>query len=40
MVTVTTRVAISADNKRLTATQTDKNAQGQTVNKVIVAGKQ
>ena len=39
-VTVTTRVAVSADNKRLTATQTDKNAQGQTVNKVIVAGKQ
>ena len=38
-VTVTTRVAISADNKGLTATQTDKNAQGQTVNKVIVAGK-
>jgi hypothetical protein len=32
-------VAISADNKWLTATQTDKNAQGQTVNKVIVAGK-
>jgi hypothetical protein len=39
-VTVTTRVAISADNKRLTATQTDKNAQGQAVNNVIVAGKQ
>jgi hypothetical protein len=33
-------VAISADNKSLTATQTDKNAQGQTVNKIIVAGKQ
>jgi hypothetical protein len=39
-VTVTTRVAISADGKTLTATQTDKNAQGQTVNNVIVAGKQ
>jgi len=38
-VTVTTRVAISADNKWLTATQTDKNAQGQTVNKASVAGK-
>jgi hypothetical protein len=39
-VTVTTRVAISADYMRLTATQTVKNAQGQTVNKVIGAGKQ
>jgi hypothetical protein len=39
-VTVTTRVAISADGKTLAATQTDKNAQGQTVNKFIVAGKQ
>ena len=39
-VTVTTKVAISADGKTLTATQTDKNALGQTVNKVIVAGKQ
>jgi hypothetical protein len=39
-VTVTTRVAISADGKTLTATQADKNAQGQTVNEVIVAGKQ
>jgi hypothetical protein len=37
-VTVTTRVAISADGNTLT--QTDKNAQGQTVNNVIVAGKQ
>jgi len=39
-VTVTTRVAISADNKTLTAAQTDKNAQGQIVNNVLVAGKQ
>jgi len=37
---VTTKVSISADHKRLMAAQTDKNAQGQTVNKVIVAGKQ
>jgi hypothetical protein len=33
-------VALSADNKRLPAPQTGKNAQGQAVNKVIVAGKQ
>jgi hypothetical protein len=39
-VTVTTRVAISADGETLTATQTDKRAQGQTVNNFIVAGKQ
>jgi len=39
-VTVTARVAISADGKTLTATQTDRNAQGQTVNEVIGAGKQ
>jgi len=39
-VTVTTRVAISADGKTMTATQTDKNAQGQTANNSIVAGKQ
>ena len=38
--TVTTRVAISAENKMQTATQTDKNAQFQTLDKVIVAGKQ
>jgi hypothetical protein len=35
-VTVTTRVAISAGYMRLTATQTVKNAEGQTVNNVIV----
>jgi hypothetical protein len=38
--TVTTRVVISADGKILTATQTGKDAQGQTVNNVIVADKQ
>ena len=38
--TVTTRVAISADGKTLTATQTGKNAQGQNVNNTIVADKQ
>jgi len=38
--TVTTRVAISADGKTLTATQTGKNAQGQAVKNVIVAEKQ
>ena len=38
--TVTTRVAISADGKTLTATQTGTNAQGQTVSNVIVADKQ
>ena len=38
--TVTTRVAISADGKTLTATQTGKDAQGQSVNNVIVADKQ
>ena len=38
--TVTTRVAISADGKTLTATQTGKNAQGQNVNNMIVADKQ
>jgi hypothetical protein len=38
-VTVTTKVAISADNKKLTATQTGKNTRGQTLNMVIVAGK-
>jgi len=35
-VTVTTRVAISAGFMRLTATQTVKTAEGQTVNNVIV----
>ena len=38
--TVTTRVAISADGKTMTATQTGKNAQGQSVNNVIVADRQ
>ena len=38
--TVTTRVVISADGKTLTATQTGKNAQGQSVSNVIVADKQ
>jgi hypothetical protein len=39
-VTVTTRVVISSDGKTLTATQTGKDAQGQTVANVIVADKQ
>jgi hypothetical protein len=39
-VTVTTMVAISSDGKTLTATQTGKDAQGQTVANVIVADKQ
>ena len=38
--TVTTRVAVSADGKTMTATQTGKNAEGQGVNNVIVADKQ
>jgi hypothetical protein len=38
--TITTRVVISADGKTLTATQTGTNAQGQSVNNVIVADKQ
>ena len=38
--TVTTRVAISADGKTMTATQTGKNAQGQSVNNLIVLSKQ
>lgn len=38
--TVTTRVAVSADGKTSTATQTGKNAQGQSVNNVIVLDKQ
>lgn len=37
---VTTRIAISADGKTMTATQTGKNAQGQNVNNVIVLDKQ
>jgi hypothetical protein len=38
--TVTTRVAISADGKTMTATQTGQNIQGEKVNNVIVANKQ
>ena len=38
--TITTRVAISADGKTLTATQSGKNVQGETVKNVIVATKQ
>jgi hypothetical protein len=38
--TVTTRVVISADGKTLTATQTGKDPQGQSINNVIVADKQ
>jgi hypothetical protein len=38
--TITTRVAISADGKTLTATQSGKTAQGETVKNVIVATKQ
>jgi hypothetical protein len=38
--TVTTRVAVSADGKTMTATQTGKNAQGESVNNVIVLDKQ
>lgn len=37
---VTTRVAVSADGKMMTATQTGTNAQGQSVNNVIVLDKQ
>ncbi|HEY7442567.1 MAG TPA: hypothetical protein VH701_09125 [Vicinamibacterales bacterium] len=38
--TITTRVVISADGKTLTATQSGKTAQGETVKNVIVATKQ
>jgi hypothetical protein len=38
--TVTTRVAISADGKTATATQSGKNAQGQSVNNTIVLDRQ
>jgi hypothetical protein len=38
--TVVTKMAISADGKTMTATQTGKNVQGQAVNNVIVADKQ
>lgn len=37
---VTTRVAVSADGKMITATQTGTNAQGQSVKNVIVLDKQ
>jgi formylglycine-generating enzyme required for sulfatase activity len=37
---VTTRVAVSTDGKTMTATQTGMNAQGQSVNNVIVLNKQ
>jgi hypothetical protein len=37
---VTTRVAVAADGKTMTATQTGTNAQGQSVNNVIVLDKQ
>jgi len=38
--TINTRVVVSADGKSLTATQTGKDPQGQTVKNVIVADKQ
>jgi hypothetical protein len=38
--TATNRVVISADSKTMTATITDKNREGQTVNNVIVSDKQ
>ena len=38
--TVTTRAAVSADGKTMTATQTGTNAQGQNVKNVIVLDKQ
>jgi hypothetical protein len=37
---VTTRVAVSADGKTMTATQTGKNAQGENINNAIVLDKQ
>ena len=37
---VTTRVAVAADGKTMTATQTGKNAKGETLNNVIVLDKQ
>lgn len=37
---VTTRVAVAADGKTMTATQTGTNAQGQSVNNVLVLDKQ
>jgi hypothetical protein len=38
--TIVTRVAVSADGKTMTATQTGKNVQGQTVKNVLVEDKQ
>lgn len=38
--TVLTRVVVSADGKTITATQTGRNAQGQSVNNVLVQDKQ
>ena len=38
--TATARVVVSADGKTMTATVTDKNREGQTVNNVIVSDKQ
>jgi hypothetical protein len=38
--TVTTRAVVSADGKTMTATQTGTNAQGQSVNNVLVLDKQ
>ena len=38
--TITTRVAISADGKTMTATQTGKSAQGEDIKNVIVATRQ
>jgi hypothetical protein len=37
---ITTRVAVAADGKTMTATQSGKNAKGETVNNVIVLDKQ
>jgi hypothetical protein len=39
-VTTITRVVVSRDGKTMTSTQTGKNAQGQTVNSVMVRDKQ
>jgi hypothetical protein len=37
---LTTRVAVAADGKTMTATQTGTNAQGQSVNNVVLLNKQ
>ena len=37
---ITTRLSVSTDGKTMTATQTGRNAQGQTVNNVILLEKQ